>query len=63
MKNVQMCPNCNCDNIDKFEKLMLNKGIQISKGCIGQCGDTSPIAFVDGDIVTADTVEELAESI
>lgn len=63
MKEVQMCPNCNADHIEKFRELLEEKGITLEEGCIGQCGITTPICAVDDDIIEADTVEELVEKI
>ncbi|SHI62470.1 Protein of unknown function [Clostridium cavendishii DSM 21758] len=63
MKEVQMCPNCNEEFIAKFKEMMEEKGVEIEEGCIGQCGTSTPICLVDGEVVEADTVEELAAQI
>lgn len=63
MKEVQMCPNCNEEFIEKFKELMEAKGIEVEEGCIGKCGTITPICLVDGVEIEGDTVEELAEKI
>ncbi len=63
MKEVQMCATCNEDFIETFKELMEARGIDVEECCIGQCGTATPICLVNGEVVEAYTVEELAEKI
>jgi len=63
MAVVKMCgkDTCNGAFYDEFEALMKDKGITLKKGCIGQCKKTTPMCKVDKELLTADTVKELAD--
>jgi len=63
MKTIEMCPACNAEFIDEFEEKLEKKGYTLDTICTGQCGLTTPVALVDGEVVEADTIDELIEKI
>lgn len=66
MKKVQFCennfPHGTEDLVDKLRKENIDVEVE---PCLGYCGECAvgPMALVDDELVTADTAEELYESI
>lgn len=67
MKQVVMCPGKKCcgEHIAAFEELMKSKDVEFKADCIAgddgvECCITTPACRVDGALIQADTVEQLA---
>ncbi len=61
-KEVQICPACAGDAVEAVETCCKNRGIEVEHACIGMCGEENTV-LIDGEEISADSVEELVAEI